>query len=504
MKALNTLGAPGGAPFALCLLLACMPALAQDPDSGSATDEELAPIDLGESPHVSDPVLDPSFDPDAADLPGELPPPVETPREQLSRLFQLYRDAVNDGMFSEADTLAKRIVELTIRINGRDSGETARAITNLAIAQHGSGDYESALLNFDSAIDILERTSDRLNADLINPLKGKAASQLALGRPSQATETYDRAVHISHVNFGPHNLEQIEMLESLAETYLAGGAHDEAVDIQERIFALQARNVPQDSVELLPALRTQARWLHRLQLFDRERYTWRRVISILEDTRGKEDLSLIPPLTKLGMSYLYWSPQEIGYSQPISNTTGEIYLKRALRIAEDSPDADWLTRSESMVALADYYILSDRPSRAERMYNDAWELMSGSEERERVREDRLQSLLFLNEARPPRFYGIEGTGILPAKPKGFETGKVVYTYSLSSTGRPRDLELVTAQPQGFEDMERSVERELRRAVQRPRVVEGRTVDTDDLTFSHDFYYRPSDLPETVTAADESR
>ena len=499
MRVIRIYRVPRRTPVALLLLLSGLPLAAQQAtDDPAPAEEEIGPIVLGDGPLADDPALD--EDPDE-DLGAEaLPEPEETPGEQLRRLFQLYRDAVNDGMYAEADTLAKRIVELTIEVNGLDSPESARAITNLAIAQHGAGDYDSALLNFNSSIEIIERISDRLNEDLINPLKGLAAAQLALGRPTQAAETYQRAVHISHVNSGPHNLDQIETLESLAETYLAAGAADEAVDMQQRIFSLQARNVDPKSLDILPALRTQARWMHRLQLYDRERYTWRRVISILEDHDGRDALSLIPPLTSLGKSYLYFSAQDFNYQQPASNTTGEIYLKRALRIAEDHPDADWETKSQAMLALADYYILTDKPNRAGRMYRDTWELLSGDEERERVRERELQSMMFLFDARPPKFYGLDASQGMARRPDGFETGTVTYRYTVSARGQLTDIELVEADPAGVDDMERSVERELRRAMQRPRIVEGDSVDTANVLFSHSCYYRPSDLPETVSAA----
>lgn len=497
MRFIRVCGARPGAPLALSLLLAQAPLVAQETADGGQ-EEEIRPIVLDDLRHASDPV----FDEEITEELEALPPPPESAADRLRRLFKLYRDAMNDRMYAEADTLAKQIVELTIETNGLDNVDTARAITNLAIAQHGAGDYESAQLNFNASIEIIERISDRLNEDLINPLRGLAAAQLALGNAGAAAETYGRAVHISHVNFGPHNLEQVEVLESLAETHLASGNFEEAVDIQRRIFGLQARNVSMDSAEILPALRTQARWLHRLQLYDRERYTWRRVISILEDLRGKQDLSLIPPLTSLGRSYLFFSPQEISYQQPASNTTGEIYLKRALRIAEDNPESDWATKSQAMLALGDYYILTERPNRAERMYRDAWELLSGDPELERARDNELQSLAFLNDARPPRYYGIDSGPVLARQPDGFESATVTFRYSVSPRGRLTNIELIEAEPQGFDDMERSVVRELRRAVRRPRVVDGQTVQTDNLTFSHEFFYRPSDLPETVTAAED--
>jgi len=457
-----------------------------------ADDGEVQPVSIENSRHIADPV----FRGDIPEMIEEPPPPPETDAERLRRLFTLYRNAIAESSFEEADTLGKQIVELTIATNGRNSEESARALTNLAIAQHGMGDYESAQLNFSASIDIIETVRNRLDIALINPLRGLGASQLAAGRPDLASESFQRAVHVSHVNNGPHNLEQIELLESLAESYLASGEADLTMDMQERIYILQARNIDPESEDILPALYKQAQWQHRLQLYDKERYTWRRVISVLEDHQGRDDLSLIAPLTELGQSYLYISPVDVGYQHPASASTGEIYLKRALRIAEDHPDTNWRIISDAMIELADYYILTDRSNRAERMYRDAWELMSGDEERQRARYEALQTLQVLQAIRPPKVYGVDSGAIPPRRPEGFETGTIVYQYAVSTRGTATDIELVEMQPAGLSDMEASVGRELRHLIQRPRLVDGDMVQTNNLTYTHNFYYRPSDLPDT--------
>ena len=265
----------------------------------------------------------------------------ESDEDRLRRLFVIYMDAVSDREFDEADGLAKQIVELTIEIHGLDSSESAKALTNLAIAQHGIEDYESSILNYNAAIGIIERIEDRLSSGLINPLRGLGAAQLASSRPDLARASFDRAVHISHVNSGPHNLDQVETLHSLAETYLAVGEFDDAVDVQKRIYYLQARNIDKNSINIIPALRTRASWQHRMQLYEQERYTLRRIISVTEDNKGKDSLDLIEPLTELGNSFLFVGYSDAAYAQPVSVTSGEIYLKRAVRIAEKNPDSDW-------------------------------------------------------------------------------------------------------------------------------------------------------------------
>lgn len=425
----------------------------------------------------------------------------ETPEEKLKRYFGLYKDAMDNEAYAEADTLAKQVVELTIGIFGVDSLDSARALTNLGIAQHQNEDYEAAVANYEAAIDIIERTEDRLNRNLVNPLKGLGAAQLATGRPDLASETFERAVHVTHVNEGPHNLMQVEVLESLAETYLAAGNFEEVETITEIIFGLEARDLKLDSMEILPVLEKQASWQHRLQLFEKERYTWRKIIDIIEEQAGDDDLRLIPPLTGLGKSYLYVGNVDAAFHHPTSISSGEVYLKRAVRIAEDNPEATWQVKEDSLLALGDFYILSGQPSRARKIYEEVWELLSADEKRLDNRREHLETLVVLQDIQPPRYVGIDGEVRAALPGDDYEQGTIVYDYSVSTRGYTTDVVLVEAEPAAFEQMQRTVQRDLRSLIYRPRLVDGQAVNTPDLTYTHTFFYRPSDLAEVMKQAD---
>lgn len=469
-----------------------------DSDDAYADDEVLEEIELRDDRLFENDVYfsgdEAIFDPEA---------PQETGEERLRRLFVLYMDAVSDRQFDEADGLAKQIVELTIQVYGLDSHESASALTNLAIAQHGIEDYESAILNYEASIGIIERVEDRLNGGLINPLRGLGAAQLASGRPDLARDSYNRAIHISHVNNGPHNLDQVETLQSLAETFLSVGELNDAIDVQKRIYYLQARNIDAKSIEIIPALQTRARWQRRVQLYEQERYTWRRIVSIIEDHKGKKSLDLIAPLTELGNSFLYVGTVDGTYTQPVSVTSGEIYLKRAVRIAEENPEANWETVSETMLQLGDYYLLSDRANRAHRVYRDVWKLLSEDPQQRQARARRLENVVLLHDIDPPRMYGGDPEIPMAGELPGFETGSAVFEYSVSTRGRSTNIKLVETDPPGLDDMYQTVGRQMRRLVHRPRHIDGVAVQTDKVRYSHSFYYRPADLPDDAPGDDEA-
>jgi tetratricopeptide (TPR) repeat protein len=482
-------------PAACVMLALVISAQAAEPE---VTEEE--PIDNTDSEQLETISVDTLPAPESDDLNDEEDFTVDQPTEKESNLdelrlsFALYKEAIANASYDEADTLAKRMVELTIRLFGLDSHESAKALTNLGRVQQKNQDYESAVLNFTASIDIIERIEDRLNAELINPLRGLGAAQLGAGRPDLARQSFERAVHVSHVNEGPHNMMQIRVLEELAETHLSMGNRDDALDVHQFIYNIEARNTDLSSEAIIPALERQAEWTHRMRMHERERTTWRKIIHILEDSRGKKDLSLISPLTGLGNSYLFVSDFELEAFGGAAITSGDAYLRRAVRIAQQNPESDWQVERKTLLALADFYILSNRAAKAGRTYKETWDLLSVDEERMASRFVVLERTHVLQKINPPKYYNSARTDNGDSAPESFESGKIVVAYSVSSRGDTGNIRIIEADPAGLDDMEFTVTRELRRLIHRPRMADGVPVDTHDRTYTHEFFYRPSDVP----------
>ena len=256
-----------------CLLLAPVLAYGQDEeqtadpavDSEAMGTETMGPEAMGpefrDPGEQSVPVAD---EPAVADeLRGTAVDPDATDEQRLQAAFTRYRKLINEGTLDEADTVAKQIVELAIKVYGPQSRETANALNNLGIVQHGNGQFDAAIQNFTSSVEIIEAVEDRLNAALVNPLKGLGAAQLSKGRPDQAKKTFTRAAHITQVNEGPHNLDQVEILESIAETYIRMGEAKEAREILDRIHIINVKHFEKNPLGLLPSLMSRAEWQHR-------------------------------------------------------------------------------------------------------------------------------------------------------------------------------------------------------------------------------------------------
>lgn len=459
------------------------------PFFAAAQDEEIDDDDI-----VVDPMEQTVPVADEEVLPG--PQQDEVSEEQLLTEFARYRVLLQQGTLDEADIAAKRIVEMTIKVYGPQSRETANALNNLGIVQHGNGQFDAAIQNFTSSIEIIEVVADRLNYALVNPLKGLGAAQLGNGRPDQARKTFFRANHITQVNEGPHNLGQIEILESIAETYIRMGDSKSARDILDRIHIINVKHFDLDPLGLLPSLMSRADWQHRAGYYGEERTTYRRAIRIIETSSGKNDPMLVEPLRRLGESFYFVDVKMPTPQQQGLVSTGEMYFKRAARIAAKSEDMDWRQRAKAQVVLADYYIYIDSQNRARKLYKQTWDLLSTDDEHLAQRTAWFQNPGAIRAELLPTFAGNAAPGN-PAR-DDILSGKIVVDYTVSVRGRVRNLR-TEAFPPEFTDMQRVVHREIRRRIHRPRVIDGVPVQSDDMHFEHDFEYSKADL-EALRAA----
>ncbi|MGI9238037.1 MAG: tetratricopeptide repeat protein [Woeseiaceae bacterium] len=420
--------------------------------------------------------------------------------QQLADEFERYRRLVEEGVMDEADTSAKRIVEMVIRLYGPQSLETSKALNNLALVQSRNEQYDAAIQNFESAVEIIETVEDRLNERLVNPLTGLGSAQLQNGRPDLAAATFTRARHITHVNEGPHNIQQVEILEALAEATLLVGDTKGARALLDRMHALNVRHFAGDEFALIPSLMRRASWQHAARYYNDERATYRRIVRIMENKLGKDDPQLILPLSKLGESFYFIDLSQSESQQRGMISTGEVYFKRAVRIAEATPDIDWQEYARVKLALADYYIFGQSQNRARSLYKEVWDFLSIDEERLAMRREALEQPVALMEDSIPK-YAFKG-GAAATADDGLLKGLIRVDYTVSTRGRVRNIRTEAIPPE-FTDMQRMVHREIRRRVFRPQISDAKARESDNLVFVHEFFYRQADLDKLTEQNQES-
>jgi hypothetical protein len=226
-----------------------------------------------------------------------------------------------------------------------------------------------------------------------------------------------------------------------------------------------------------------------------EQATYRRAIRIIEDNAGKKDLMLVEPLTRLGRSYYFndLHGEQGLYRNPV---TGEIYFKRALRIAESSPDSNWRIETAARLNLGDYYMMQGVLNRARKIYGEVWEALAEDEEKLAFRHEVFADAVPLNGRPLPDFVGESAPlASIAGLSEEFEQGSITMKYTVTDRGRIVGLELVEVYPPEFSDVHRAAHRELRGRTYRPRFEEGEPVTADDQVFIHSFYYKEADLEQ---------
>ena len=143
------------------------------------------------------------------------------------------------------------------------------------------------------------------------------------------------------------------------------------------------------------------------------------------------------------------------------------------------------------------------------------EFLRDEQDRLNARRDHLEKLKILQRVFPPKYYNSERRDDGRPPPDNFEVGTISFTYIVSPSGRVVNLKHLETQPREIDDFDKVIGRSLRRLMYRPRLQDGVAVATGDVVFTHEFYYRPSDIsglptppeeevqPESVTQEDTS-
>jgi hypothetical protein len=110
-----------------------------------------------------------------------------------------------------------------------------------------------------------------------------------------------------------------------------------------------------------------------------------------------------------------------------------------------------------------------------------------------ARRDHLEKTKVLQRVFPPKYYNSERDERDQA-PDSFEIGTMSFIFTISPTGRVTELRHLETQPRELEEFSTVVGRSVRRMIYRPRLVDAQMVETRDTIYTHEFYYRPSDVP----------
>lgn len=431
----------------------------------------------------------------AAHASSAIPEIIDVPAIQLDKpdgallvdLQTQFRDELSTGKLDPAQETAKQIVAICSTLWGESSPQVAAALTNLAIAQSDRGNFDAARQNFLGAIRIRERVSSSIIEPLlINPIRGLAASNLALDNAEVAVPLYERAIHVSHVNMGPNNLQQLDDMDALSRAYYSLGETRAANKVQDNMFRLQQRRFDQDSDQYLDALIRRARWYNTVTDTESSSRAYGRVIQAMTRAYGENDKRIITPLVE----FAFITPEEL--RQDSMTTEEAIFdarkraISRAVRIARTHGARDPALLAQTLTKKGDFYMSSGATRQARIPYKEAWQITSETPTLLPLREQLFgqpKAVRLVPIRRTLKNIGADSNKVTLYQERGF----VEVVFDVSTFGRPVNLRVVDSQPAGVV-MDNLVVRKLRGFKYRPMFKDGLPTETLGLRYRHEFRY----------------
>lgn len=142
----------------------------------------------------------------------------------------------------------------------------------------------------------IEEEKGQYAKELIDPNINLARIYAETGRFDMAEESLRKAQHYSHRNDGVYTMRQLEIIDLLFNLNLATGKIDHAEKQQVFSLLVSQHNIAEDSPDLLPALLKRARWQFESGQYQDSRQTLDGAREIIVTHFGENDPRLVEVL----------------------------------------------------------------------------------------------------------------------------------------------------------------------------------------------------------------
>jgi len=428
--------------------------------------------------------------------------PVHAQEEMAGDADAAYDEAMRIGTYDEAEVAAKKLLDHAIDDGRQNELSTAQLLSKLALAQRHNKNYEAALQNYELAVSITESKTDMLDLALIDPLLGISKTHIDNERPDLAMEYAERALHVRHVNSGPHSIEQTASLDILIAAHRKMDARQDALALTDRLHLLYQREFPGKSMELVPILLGKGQLLGETGNRREERNVYNDALEIVEYNEGKASRHLVQPLINLGKSHeqeyfdLYFSAltdEERPDTRLLSKARS--YYELALELPDGSDTVNPRPQCVALIALADFYTVTNKHSSARLLYREAWQQTTepaNGLEKQCAKLDAVYPLL-----RPPADLSLTVADIenQDLSTTSFDSGFLIAQFTVTRRGQVGDIRLVEISPDRNETIEARLKLALGRYIFRPRFENGLAVETPDEVIRFEF---PLPRPASAT------
>jgi len=408
--------------------------------------------------------------------------------------FERFRAALDAGRLPEAEVHAQALVTETEEQYGREGRELVNPLSNLGTVAFRRGDYPAAEAAYQRALALIEGRIPGADRMLIRPLVGLGETLLVTDRPAEAAIALKRALDLSRNLDGLFNVEQLDIIDPLIEAYAALDRLEDAEKEHQYAFRVAESSFGRSDLRMLDPLDRLARWYEFVGRYTTARGLHARALQLADNASGSGSVEGVPGLRGLARTYYLeavYGPEEAetATGDPFSTGPGNMFVpppaqegrlnpdgERALRIALEAltgaTPVDRRARGETLIELADWYLIAGATGRAQAAYREGWMDLTTA------------GAGAVDVLRVPRrlAYRAPPTSIArlrPEDPENFEERLVELRFTVDVDGKVTDM--TTASSEVAPGLERSVQFALRRARYAPRLEDGIPVETRDVT-----------------------
>jgi CHAT domain-containing protein/tetratricopeptide (TPR) repeat protein len=278
----------------------------------------------------------------------------------LNDLAVLY---YNQGQYTQAEPLFKRVLAIRERALGPDHLDVAISLNNLALMIYATqGQYAQAEPLLKRVLAIREKYLDPNHHDIAMSLNKLAVLYYNQGQYTQAEPLFKRALAINEKSLGPDNHEVILSLNDLGTLYLIQSQYAEAEPLYKRALAICEKSLIPDNHDVFLSLNNLAMLYKTQGQYAEAEPLLKRALVITEKALGPDDPDVAVSLNNLAV--LYATQGQYAEAEPL--------LKRALAINEKSLDPDNPYVAANLNNLA---YLGNTPGQAESFYKRALAIM---------------------------------------------------------------------------------------------------------------------------------
>ncbi len=398
-------------------------------------------------------------------------------------------------------------------------------------AEFVSSPAKERLQRYQAEVEALHAQFGAYNPRLSEALQGLGEAQQQMGDHSEAIKTFNQSAHIRRINEGLFSPSVLPLLENMVQSYAHLGDWEAVDDQHHFMMEINGKSFGWTDERMLPVLDKLTRWhmyaffedvtpqpVHHLQM---ARSLFAAASRVIEINFGETDLRLAKQLRgrRVADFYLAHIMQQEAEDQrrleQLHNIGGresdhsfsqgtrlvsQGYLsglrssRQVVKIYQHNEEVGPRAQAEAIIELGDWYLRFNKRQSAIKTYAQAYELLSGDEQRIKIRDELFGAPAVLD-------FAADYVDYLDPIGPGMAQGYVLLELDLSRTGSVSNASFIEEHPQ-TPSKRRAAMRELKGRRFRPRFVDGEPVSTEGMKYRYVYYY-PAVAARTAPAGEAS-